>query len=310
MVRADSLLGGRRTSSRGGSRAQARPSNRRDPSSGGVAETRRIQNRGSRARFAHSQAQQDRRQQIQDIDRRTARADRQQREGDGGAGDAQSIVDQLLAELGMGGGGGGGGSARSVEDDIRLSQEEAKLQAEEARRQEDFQKEQDRIDREFRAEQEKQRLEAERQVRIGEMKQQRQAAFVEMMGRDPARAILFGMGIGPEADQFNAVAKSLGTTVDPIAGIGDRQQTTESALSNLLGGSNVKFGAQGITGLGQAAGAATSFGQGGGDAQKLLTSAFGVGTTSGGGTPGMSAGRLQVIIHGVTPRGQGAAGGR
>lgn len=215
---------------------------------------------------------------------------------------------------------GGAGSFGSSEAGMRL---EAELRAAEEQRMRDyeanqallgrqFEEEQNRKQREFQAEQERQRRELERQAQLRDLQNQRQAQYVDLIGRDPARAVLFAMGIGPEADKFNVMAKSLGATVKPLAGAEQQAQTTSSALEGILAGQGgghqggISFGAGGISGLGNAAKSATAFQQSNAPgAQNLLTSAFGVG---GQDQPGLRPEDYQRLIQSVTPQGAAAKG--
>jgi hypothetical protein len=167
-----------------------------------------------------------------------------------------------------------------------------------------------KMQQEFEAQQEAARIEAQRQAQLAELKQQRQSTFVDMLGRDPVRAVLFALGLGPEADQFNISAKQLGETLQPMEGAQQKEQEHEGALKGLLGsgkfgttaGANADIGTGGVTGLGGAEQAARAFAQGGVDAQKLLTSAFGVGGNKPG-EGGLSPESLIEKVKSVTPKG-------
>lgn len=119
------------------------------------------------------------------------------------------------------------------------------------------------------------------------------------MGKDPVRAILFAMGIGPEADIFSTQLRSLGATQTPLTGAGQGKLQTETALSGLLG-RGIELGPGGVSNLGSVEGAASAFQRGSGGVQNLLTSAFGVGGTQGGG---ITAEDLIKRISAVTPTG-------
>lgn len=209
---------------------------------------------------------------------------------------AQQVMDEWIATHG-----GDGGPSQA--DQIGQIREQARLQAEADAAQRSFQSEQDRIQREFQAQQETQNREQERQVQAANLQAQRQQTYVELMGRDPARAILFALGYGPEHDTFSTEAKRLGITLQPLIGAAESQKTTQDALSRLLGG-NVSIGQYGVQGLGAPVGAARQFMQGGADVQKLLSSAFGVGSTAPGGQPGISPERLIEMLTQVTPQGE------
>lgn len=209
----------------------------------------------------------------------------------------------LEAFMNSGGASGWGGSQAAAEYDAAQAAQQAA--ADHARELEIL-----KMQQEFEAQQEAARLEAQRQAQLAELKQQRQAQFVDLMGRDPVRAVLFALGMGPEADQFNVAAKQLGMTLDPMEGAQQKEQEHETALKGLLGsgkygttaGAQADIGAGGVSGLGTAEQAATAFQQGGADAQKLLTSAFGVGGNKPG-EGGLSPESLMEKVNAVTPKG-------
>ncbi len=181
---------------------------------------------------------------------------------------------------GAGGGGGGGGSFAGSQAGQEAANAFAAAEADKARQ--------------FEREQEIERLKAERE-RI----------FVDMLGTDPVRAVLFALGVGgeilPGGDRFADLA--------PLPGAEAQASATEQALSQLVGG-GVKVGQAGVTGLGTAAKSAAAFGgQAGGaggnvaDQQKLLLSGFGVGAKRGKGRPGQSREETLRQIASVTPAG-------
>ena len=212
--------------------------------------------------------------------------------GDAGT-TAQELADAWLAAQ------GGGGGGRTQVDEIALIREQSRLADEEAARARAADAEQREIDRATAAQIEQDRLEEDRRQQAASIQSERQRVYTDLLGRDPVRAILFAMGIGPEADIFSTQLKSLGATQTPLVGAGQGRLQTETALSGLLGRS-VQLGAGGVTGLGSAQQAAGAFGRGGADIQKLLTSAFGVGGTKGAG---ISAEELIQRISAVTPTG-------
>ncbi len=145
----------------------------------------------------------------------------------------------------------------------------------------------------------------EREQEIERLKAERERIFVDMLGTDPVRAVLFALGVGgeilPGGDRFANLA--------PLPGAQAQATATEQALSQLVGG-GVKVGQEGVTGLGTAAKAAAAFGgQAGGaggnvsDQQKLLLSGFGVGAKRGKGRPGQSREETLRQIASVTPTG-------
>ncbi len=145
----------------------------------------------------------------------------------------------------------------------------------------------------------------EREQEIERLKAERERIFVDMLGTDPVRAVLFALGVGgeilPGGDRFADLA--------PLPGAQAQATATEQALSQLVGG-GVKVGQAGVTGLGTAAKSAAAFGgQAGGtggniaDQQKLLLSGFGVGAKRGKGRPGQSREETLRQIASVTPTG-------
>jgi hypothetical protein len=223
-------------------------------------------------------------------------------------------------------GGGGGGSWQSYAGEKGLMQEQARLsevaaqkqreaEAAAAKKQRQWQAEQDRLQRAWEAEQERRRLEQQRRLQVRELEQARQKTYVDMLGKDPARAILFALGLGPEAKQFNVKAKGLKTTLKPLAGARAAERQTEGALSGLLSlgtsaaqPTKIDIGETGIGGLPPAIKSALAMQQEGADARKLLGSAYGVGSTAPGEQAGISQERLMELVQEVTP-GQQAPGG-
>jgi hypothetical protein len=248
---------------------------------------------------------------------------------EGGDGQtAEEIAAAMIAAMGGSGSDSGGAGRRSLADELTLMREQARLSAETPRQVADrklkeqlerniifdkaaadkLQAQLDRNlirDQEIRATRERQREQHRAMVaERNRLKAQRQATFVEMMGRDPVRAVLFAMGIGPEADRFNTQMKSIGATVKPLRGAAKSEKRTESALGKLLGGERkIDLGERGVTGLGTAIGAARSFQQADVTGQGLLTSAFGVGSTARGQQPGLTPEAMLEQIQQVTPTG-------
>ncbi len=215
---------------------------------------------------------------------------------------AQEIADAFFGA----GGGGGGGGGRSQADEIALIREQARLSDAEAARNRDADTQaradadaQREIDRVLEADIERKRVEENRRQQAASIQSERQRVYTDLLGRDPVRAILFAMGIGPEADIFSTQLKSLGATQTPLTGAGQGRLQTETALSGLRGRS-VQLVAGVVSNLGGAEQAATAFQGGGADIQNLLTSAFGVGGTKGAG---ISAEELIQRISAVTPTG-------
>ena len=149
-----------------------------------------------------------------------------------------------------------------------------------------------------------------RESNINQLRIERQGTFSALMkAKDPARAVLFGLGFGPENDVFDARARALGTTIDEIKGVSrakfgrtSTQAITERALSRVLD-RDVTIGREGVRGLGSAVQAARAFTRGGTDIQDLLRSGFGVGSLRAGERPGMSAARLAELTASVSPTG-------
>ncbi len=152
----------------------------------------------------------------------------------------------------------------------------------------------------------------ERVIAVNQLRAERQGVFSQLMkSGDQARAVIFGLGFGPDNDVFDARARALGTTTDEIQGVSrarfgrtSTQAITERALSRVLG-RGVTIGREGVIGLGSAVKSARAFAQGGTDIQDLLASAFGVGSLREGGAPGISPARFQELLKEVTPTGVG-----
>lgn len=222
---------------------------------------------------------------------------------------AQRLIDEWIKANS-----GEGSRGPSLADEMALARENARLAAESDAASNAFKAEQDRIQRSWDRDQavlmaqdaarrEEMQRQADREAQAANLQAQRQQTYVDLLGRDPARAILFALGYGPEHDVFSTQAKKLGITLPPLIGAAESQKTTQDALSKLLG-AKVTIGEQGVQGLGQSPyGAARAFAQGGADAQKLLTSAYGVGSTAPGGMPGISPERFAEQLAQVTPQG-------
>ena len=214
---------------------------------------------------------------------------------------AEELAALLGGGGGFGGGGGGGGglSAAERQAEIRL---EAGLSTQAAQAQRDFDAEQARIAQAIEDKRIADALEERRQSDIRGLRSERQSRFVDLIGRDQARAVLFALGLGPQADIFTARASQLESTLPALKGARTLELETEAALAQLLG-NTVDIGAKGVSGLGTAQGAATAFQRGGLSAQQLLASAFGVGDLGTGRQPGIGADELLRIVQSVTPRG-------
>src|SRR3990172_8935132 len=163
-------------------------------------------------------------------------------------------------------------------------------------------------------------LARQRQESLNQLQLDREQTFADLMkSGDQVRAVLFASGYGPENQLFDVRARQLGTTLAALKGARELETTTEAALSRVLG-RTVDIGKYGASGLGAAVQSARSFVQGGADIQKLLVSAFGVGSTnqgafygargtsrrrfvSSGEAPGISAERYTELVSQVTPRG-------
>ena len=146
-------------------------------------------------------------------------------------------------------------------------------------------------------------LARQKQESLNQLQLDREQTFADLMkSGDQVRAVLFASGYGPENQLFDVRARQLGTSLKALRGASQLEKTTESALSRVLGRS-VDIGKYGASGLGSAFQSARSFVQGGSDIQKLLASAFGVGSLREGEAPGISAERYGELIRQVTPTG-------
>ena len=152
-------------------------------------------------------------------------------------------------------------------------------------------------------------LARQRQESLNQLQLDREQTFADLMkSGDQVRAVLFASGFGPENQLFDVRARQLGTTLQALRGARQLARTTASALRGVLGardemGRRLTIGAQGVEGLGSAMQSARAFIQGGSDVQKLLVSAFGVGSLREGEAPGISAERYGELVRQVTPRG-------
>ena len=59
---------------------------------------------------------------------------------------------------------------------------------------------------------------AEYKMKLEDLKAQRYNTFVEMLGKDPARAVLFGLGLGPQAEAFNQQEQMYTQAMLPLLG--------------------------------------------------------------------------------------------
>ena len=217
--------------------------------------------------------------------------------------DVDALIAAILAGQGGGfGGGGGGGGGRTQADEIAFLREQSRLGGIAAKDQRDFDAEQARIAQAIEDKRIADALEERRQSDIRGLQGERQSRFVDLIGRDQARAVLFALGLGPQADIFTARASQLESTLPALKGARTLELETEAALAQLLG-KDIDIGAKGVSGLGPAQGAATAFQRGGLSAQQLLASAFGVGDLGTGRQPGIGADELLRIVQSVTPRG-------
>ena len=193
-------------------------------------------------------------------------------------------------------------SFSSTEPGLRL---QAQLDADAAAATFGYNQKLEQMRQQFEAEQEQKRLEAERLAKLEDLKAQRQATFVDMIGRDPVRAVMFALGLGPEADVFKTQFTGLQGTMPELASAKQSESETEAALRGLstkygAGTATADIGAKGVTGLGSAEQSARALSWGGLDVQKLLGSAFGVGSTT---TGGLSLDELLRRAQQVTPKG-------
>ena len=161
-------------------------------------------------------------------------------------------------------------------------------------------------DREARLALQKDQQVFEKEKQDADLKFQRQKTYVDMMGKDPVRAVLFAMGIGKDAETFNTQWGAGSQTQAPLEGAEQSKQAVEKALSGQLG-KPVTVGGTGVEGLGSVEGAARAFQKGGGDVKTLLSSAFGVGNVETGGATSED---VQRRIQAVTPTGVLPAVGR
>jgi hypothetical protein len=168
---------------------------------------------------------------------------------------------------------------------------------------------------------EEQRLIAEREAaqRMEELKARRQQIFSELLGKDPVRAVLYGLGLSGAVPGFT---KEETANLPPLEGIEAYKRNTEGALNQAFqrgkveGASPVEITGEGIKGLPSGIKAQNLFTTGAGmlggastDLQTLLSSAFGVGETQGaqqgaeGQQKALSPEELVRQIQDVTPRG-------
>jgi len=189
-------------------------------------------------------------------------------------------------------------SFSSTEPGLRL---QAQLDADAAASQFNFNKQIEEMRQQFEAEQERKKIEAEEKLRREQLLQERQRLFAEMVGNDPVRAVLFGLGLGgsilPGSERFAA-----------LPALGEAQSLemdTERVLAALQGGSvdiTSREGKTGVYGLTTPEQLARKFVQGSGADRTVLSSAFGVGGT-GTGFTGLNPEELARRIAGVTPKG-------
>ena len=202
------------------------------------------------------------------------------------------------------GGGFAPPSFSSTESGLRL---QAQLDAASSAAQFNYQKQLELMQQQFQAKQELLKRQAEEKLRLEQLKQERQRLFAEMVGNDPVRAVLFGLGLGgsfiPGAEKFAGLPR--------LSGARELDLDTEKALTKLgagIPGQVVGVGQNrndphvGVYGLNSPEQLARQFMQGSGVDQTLLTSAFGVGGT-GTGFTGLNTQELVRRIGQVTPKG-------
>lgn len=219
-------------------------------------------------------------------------------QGLGGAGGAQPSVDDIISALSGAGDGGAAVPWANTEAGVKYAAEQQMAML-----------------------REEQRLIAEREAaqRVEELKARRQQIFSEMLGKDPVRAVLFGLGL---SGAIPGATMEETASLPPLEGIQAYQRNTENALQQAFGRGQVQgtgqisIGNEGVKGLPTAIKSQNLFTTGAGmqggastDLQTLLSSAFGVGQTTGaqygagGQQTGLSPEELIRQIQDVTPRG-------
>lgn len=188
-----------------------------------------------------------------------------------------------------------------AEIDAAAAEKDYQRQLELLKLQQDFERE---LDDKRRAE------EAERQKK--QLMQERLQTYVELLGNDPVRAVLYALGAGGETtglptEQFEGL--------EPIAGAEQKKTETEKALGESL----LKYGATGakgkpipgkttspkitntgVEGLTSPEKVARLLAQGDESSRKLVSSAYGVGSKE---TGGLSPEELLKRARAVTPTG-------
>ncbi|KKK47275.1 hypothetical protein LCGC14_3156860, partial [marine sediment metagenome] len=71
---------------------------------------------------------------------------------------------------------------------------------------------------------------------INQLKIERQGTFSALIkSGDQVRAVIFGLGLGPDNDTFDVRARALGTTVQELRGARGLKGTTQEAINRILG---------------------------------------------------------------------------
>ena len=171
----------------------------------------------------------------------------------GGGGTGLPTIDELLG-LGLddgggggygggysGGGAGGAGGAldTGMTEAARLASEQQFTMDQATRDAMAIQAQKDREMIAAAQEAEKQRV-FERQQALETLRAERQKMFVDMLGKDPVRAVLFAMGIGDEAEEMAAREAGL---QDPVGGVpADTTRGNVHPLAGPVPGAAVKGG--------------------------------------------------------------------
>jgi len=179
-----------------------------------------------------------------------------------------------------------------------------KFQLQFLKKQQQFQKVEAQKDRDF-----------QKELRKEDLKAERQKIFVDLLGKDPIRALIFASGqsgqILPGGERFEDLPALKGTEQATVK--------AEGALDQLLSGEiipptstnitpraptgDIDIGEFGVTGLPPAIKAARAFQETGGAGKTVLSSAFGVGDIREGQQPGITPDDFLELIQSVTPKG-------
>lgn len=159
-----------------------------------------------------------------------------------------------------------------------------------------------RLQQQYDAEQKRKQMEEERKAKLEALKQERLQIFTSLLGNDPVRAVLYALGIGGETtglptEQFKALA--------PMTGAKEKKKETETSLKSVAdkygaAAGNITLGNKGVEGMSSPEQYARAVAQGDENTLKLLTSAFGVGSSNMGGISGTE---LKRRADEVTPMG-------